>query len=166
VELAYRPPDRRHCEAQKHQSADGVGRDDPRRWLFTQATRYVRRGGMSYPVSPRHLIAFSTCPGDGCEEANFGLAVYPATIEVDGKRLRTGLRGWSWSSFCKTQYAANPNVGGAENFIKCHLAIVSLLDHAQSVGILGEVSDEGEYWGNRNRESLAAQVGGIGEAGK
>ena len=107
-----------------------AGRDDPRRWLFTQATRYVRRNGMSYPVTPFHLIAFSTCPGDGCEEANFGLAVYPATIKVDGKAIRTGLRGWSWSSFCKTVYAANPEVGGVENFLRCHLAIVSLLDFA------------------------------------
>lgn len=139
-----------------------VGRDDPRSWLFTQATRYVRRGGHSYPVSPIHLVAFSTCPGDGCEEANFGLATYPATIKVDGKSIRTGLGGWSWSSFCKTAYAANPEVGGPANFLKCHMAIVALLDFAESLGILGEVYDEGEYWGKRDREALAALVGGHG----
>lgn len=144
-----------------HDVIKSVGRDDPRRWLFTQATRFVRRGGMSYPVSPNRLIAFSTCPGDGCEEANFGMAVYPATIEVDGKRLRTGFRGWSWSSFCKTVYAANPEVGGVGNFMRCHLAIVALLDCAKSIDILGEVADEGEYWENRDQDALALQVGGV-----
>lgn len=138
----------------------GIGRDDPRRWLFTQSTRFVRRGGMSYPVLPEHLIAFSTCPGDGCEEANFGLAVYPATIEVGGKHIRTSLSGWSWSSFCKTQYAAAPEVGGVENFLRCHSAIVDLLDCAGSLGFLGEVLDEGEYWEKRDRLALAALVGG------
>ena len=137
-----------------------VGRDDPRSWLFTQATRYARRGSLSYPVTPYHLIAFSTCPGDGCEPANFGLAVYPATIKVDGKTLRTGLSGWSWSSFCKTVYAANPEVGGPANFLRCHLAIVGLLAQAQALGILGEVVDEGEYWEKRDRAALASQVGG------
>jgi hypothetical protein len=141
-----------------HIEIKNAGRDDPRRWLFTQATKYVRRNGMSHPVSPFHLIAFSTCPGDGCEEANFGLAVYPATIKIDGMTIRTGLRGWSWSSFCKTQYAARPEVGGVENFLKCHLAIVTLLDYARSLGILGEVVDEGEYWERREREALARQV--------
>jgi hypothetical protein len=114
---------------------ENAGRGDPRRWLFTQATRYVRRNGMSYPVMPLHLIAFSTCPGDGCEEANFGLVDYPATIKIDGKSIRTGLRGWSWSSFCKAVYAANPEVGGVVNFLRCHLAIISLLDFSESLGI-------------------------------
>ena len=90
-----------------HAEIKNAGRDDPRRWLFTQSTRYVRRNGMSYPVTPLHLIAFSTCPGDGCEEANFGLAVYPATIKSTARRSAPDSRGWSWSSFCKTVYAAN-----------------------------------------------------------
>jgi hypothetical protein len=138
---------------------ESVGRDDPRSWLFTQATRYVRRPDHSYPVTPNHLVAFSTCPGDGCEEANFGLASYPSTIKVDGKNIRTGLGGWSWSSFCKTVFAANPDVGGPANFLRCHLAIVNLLDFAESLGVLGEVHDEGEYWEKRDREALTAQVG-------
>lgn len=141
-----------------HVEIQAVGRDDPRSWLFTQATQFMRRKGLSHPVSPFHLIAFSTCPGDGCEEANFGLAVYPATIKVEGKAIRTGLRCWSWSSFCKTQYAAN--VGGVENFLRCHLAIVALLDHAKVLGMLDEVVDEGEYWEKRDRVSLAGQVNG------
>jgi hypothetical protein len=140
---------------------ESVGRDDPRSWLFTQATRYVRRPRNSYPVSPNHLVAFSTCPGDGCEEANFGLASYPATIKIDGKTIRTGLGGWSWSSFCKSQYASRPEVGGVENFLRCHLAIVALLDGAATLSMLREVHDEGDYWINRDVAALASQVGGV-----
>ena len=105
------------------------------------------------------MIAFSTLPGDGSEDANFGLAVYPKTIEVDGKKLRTNLGNWSWSSFCKTQYASNPKVGGVENFLRSHVAVVKLLDAAAELGILNEVSDEGDYWEKRDIKSLAAEVG-------
>jgi hypothetical protein len=149
-----------HVLEADHVEITNAGRDDPRRWLFTQATRYVRREEHTVPVIPNRLIAFSTSPGDGCEEANFGLAAYPKKIKVDGKMLGTGLCGWSWSSFCKTQYAAGSAVGGAENFLRCHLAIVALLDFAKVLGILGEVHDEGEYWKTRDRDALAAQVGG------
>jgi len=133
-------------------------RDDPRCWLFTQSTRYVERGGFHRAVKPIHLIAFSTSPGTGSEEANFGLAHYPARIKFDGRTVHTGLPGWSWSSFCKTQYAAAPDVGGAANFLKCHLAIVSLLDFADTLGILREVHDEGEYGDKRDLAALAIQV--------
>jgi hypothetical protein len=147
-----------------HAEIKNSGRHDPRSWLFTQSTRFVRRNGMSYPVTPLHLIAFSTCPGDGCEELNLGLAVYPATIKIDGKSVRTGLRGWSWSSFCKTVYASRPEVGGPANFLKCHLAVVSLLDFADTLGVLGEVDDEGGYWQRRDRDALLQQVGGYESA--
>jgi len=137
-----------------------IRQDDPRGWLFTQSTRYVERNGFHRPVKPIHLIAFSTSPGDGCEETNFGLAVYPATIKMDGRTIRTCLSGWSWSSFCKTQYAARPEVGGVSNFERCHMAIVTLLDLAKGLGILGEINDEGGYWETRDRDALLAQVGG------
>ena len=154
-----------HVLEADHVEIKNAGRDDPRRWLFTQSGRYVRRNGMSYQVTPFHLIAFSTCPGDGCEEANFGLAVYPATIRIDGRTIRTGLSSWSWSSFCKTQYAARPEVGGAANFLRCHLAIVRLLDFADTLGILGEVQDESDYWEQRDREALTHQVGSMALVG-
>lgn len=133
--------------------------DNPHGWLLVQAGRYVVRDDVHYRVSPRRLIAFSTLPGEGAEEANFGLAVYPKTIQVDGKRLRTGLRDWSWASFCKTQYASNPACGGVENFLRCHLVLVKLLDHARELGVLKDVSDEGDYWQRRDVEALAKEVG-------
>jgi len=138
---------------------DKLDRDDPKRWLLIQAGQYVERDGRHYRITPMKVIAFSTYPGEGSEEANFGLAVYPKTIEIDGKKVRTNLGDWSWSSFCKTQYASNPECGGVENFLRCHLAVVKLLDTAAEIGILKEVRDEGDYWEKRDIKALAAEVG-------
>lgn len=144
-------------------------REHPNRWLLIQAGQHVddpRREGYSYSVTPTHLFAFSTWPGDGCEEANFGLCRYPATIEVDDpvrrwqrRTIRTGLGGWRWGSFCKTQYASNPDCGGVANFLRCHLAVVKMLDHAKEISLLQSVSDEGDYWEKRDLAALAREVG-------
>ena len=69
------------------------------------------------------------------------------------------MSNWSWSSFCKTQYASNPDCGGLENFLRCHLAVVKLLDHAATLGVLKEVSDESDYFQKRDVPALAEQVG-------
>jgi len=148
------------------------------RWLLIQAGQYVDRpaehgGTYSYNVAPTHLIAFETQPGDGCEQANFGLCRYPAFIEIQEepryvwgqgfvrrkRRLRTKLSGWYWSSFCKTQYASDPRAGGTANFLKCHLAVVRMLDSAKELGILDNVSDEGHFWEKRDVRALAEEVG-------
>ena len=143
---------------------------DPNRWLLIQARKYVNRdkpaggGCSSYEVLPTHVIAFSTLPGDGCEEANFGLCRYPATIEITPdpsqpnrkQKLRTGFSGWFWGSFCKTQYASK---GGVANFLRCHLLVIQMLDHAKALGILDNVCDESGYWEHRDPQALGATVG-------
>ena len=144
-------------------------REHPHRWLLIQAGQYVDdplREGYSYNITPRHVIAFSTWPGNGCEEANFGLCRYPALIEVTDplrrapkRKIRTRLTRWHWGSFCKTQYASNPDCGGLQNFLRCHLAVIRMLDHAQELGILKGVSDEGDYWQQRDIEALAREIG-------
>jgi len=154
---------------------DKRDQDDPLRWLLIQAGQYIVRlapGGQEYHyrVFPTHVIAFGTLPGEGCESANFGLCRYPALIEVTDstsphrtKRIRTGLSGWRWSSFCKTQYASNPKCGGVENFLRCHLAVIRMLDHAKTLGILEEACDEGDFWQNRDVRALVKQVGNWNE---
>jgi hypothetical protein len=63
---------------------DYQGRDpnDPLRWLLKQAGHYVIDGDEHYEVRPEQLVAFSTWPGEGSEEANFGLGLYPEIAEV------------------------------------------------------------------------------------
>lgn len=142
---------------------DNADRGNENCWLLIQAAQSIHKDDRFYQVPPRHVIAFSTWPGDGSEPANFGLALYPATIDVANgfltRRMRTMLSGWSWSSFCKTQYASNPAHGGVENFLRCHLAVVALLDRAKKLGVLKHVSDEGEFWEHRDIKALATEVG-------
>lgn len=133
-------------------------RDDARLWLLLQSCRFLERDAGFFRVKPDHVIAFRTLPRQGSEEANFGLASYPATIEVDDGEMPTGLGKWSWESFCKTQYASNPQVGGTQNFLQAHLAVVALLDAAAQLGILDQVGDEGGYWEHRDAQKLAGEV--------
>jgi hypothetical protein len=134
-------------------------KDDPNRWLLIQSGEFIRRGDHHYPVAAKRVIAFSVDVGDGCEPANFGLCLYPSVIEWHGERLRTGLSGWRWSSFCKTQYASNPDFGGVSHFLRCHLSVVAMLDFAKNLNILTDVSDEGCYFTKRDVKALAQEVG-------
>lgn len=145
------------------------GRSNRERWLLIQAAGYAPGSGdRRYHVTPRHVIAFSTQPGDGCEPANVGLCLYPATIKVedDGqpgktRTVRTGLCGWRWSSFCKTVYAGDPPCGGPINFLKCHILVVQLLDQARALGLATDVSDESGYWESRDAYELSRRVCGV-----
>ena len=133
----------------------------PLRWLAVQARQYRERHGTYYPVKPNHAVAFTTYPGEGCEIANLGLATYPDTIEVRdatgcSRRLSTGLTGWCWTSFCKTQYASRH---GMEHFLRCHLCVIRMLDHAKELGVLANVKDEGGFWDGRDAKALVLKVG-------
>jgi hypothetical protein len=111
-------------------------------------------------VRPTNIIAFETEPGDGCEQANFGLCRFPSHVShPELGMVQTDLDGWSWHSFCKTHYASDPRCGGLPNFLRCHLGVVALLDEAQRLGILGEVSDEGDFWETRSLERLTKEIG-------
>lgn len=146
--------------------AEGAGadfelldREDPKLWLMVQACRFIERDNRFLRVPPNQLIAFRALPADGSEEANFGLAIYPQAIEIDGDDVPTNLVDWSWASFCKTQYASNPKLGGMANFLRAHLAVVALLDAAAELGILRDVDDAGGFWQKRNSSALANEVG-------
>ena len=138
---------------------NNADRKDPHFWLLLQSSRFIERGEIFLHVPPLHFIAFSVHPGDGSEPANFGLARYPKRGVSEDGEVETGLFGWSWASFCKTQYASNPKHGGTDNFIRCHTALVALLDHAQSLDVLSDVKDEGGYWQKRDVEALSKKVG-------
>jgi hypothetical protein len=144
---------------------DRYDREHPHRWLLIQAGQYVEREHIHYSIMPKHVIAFSCDVGEGCEEANFGLCVYPGVLNITdprtgrARRLRTELKGWCWGSFCKTQYSSSPEVGGVPNFLRCHLSVIKMLDHAKQLGILASVSDEGDYWEKRDAKALAQEVG-------
>jgi len=128
--------------------------DDPLRWLLTQARQIVVVGDEYHQVRPDQLVAFSTWPGEGCEQANFGLAVYPKTGEVQDwsgrtRVLPTGIKGWSWKSFCKTQYASEPRKPTVADGGRTDHGVLQLAERSK-----GEGSD-------RRRLDLADQAGQV-----
>jgi len=104
----------------------------------------VGRSGIERPL--KSLAAFRVLPGPGCESAEFGLARF------------TRQRSWSWHAFCKTQYASDTRAGGVENFLRCHLSVVRLLDRAGQLGFDVSVADEGGYWKHRDRNKLVLEL--------
>jgi hypothetical protein len=134
-------------------------KEHPHRWLLIQSQNYAVRGDHHVPVPAKAVIAFTVMLGEGAEPANVGLCQYPGFVELDGKRIRTGMAGWRWSSFSKTQYASSPDCGGVENFLRCHLSLVALLDYAKELGVLGDVNDEGGYFEKRDVQALVKEVG-------
>jgi hypothetical protein len=139
---------------------DRRNREDPLRWLLCHAQGSLQIKDTYMRVNPTQLLAFTAWPGDGCEQSNIGLCQYPAEIfSSQGGPLKTRLSGWHWRSFCKTQYASNPDCGGIANFLRCHLAVIALLDKAKELGCLHEVRDEAQFWESRDLEALVEQIG-------
>jgi hypothetical protein len=157
----------------------------PLGWAAIQATEHFSKKiaiGKSYrgkkvykniyrDLYPEEGWMFTTYPGDGSEEANFGLMRYPSEIILGADDLydfsvaeplkeltiKTGYKGWSWGSFCKTQYASNY---GLAHFAECHIAVCAMLDNIYMNDRLNiEVSDEGEFWEKRDVQALINEVG-------
>ena len=95
-------------------------------------------------------------PGEGCENALFGLCQYPRRTPFRARSVPTGFEGgWLFRGACKTQYAGEH---GADHFVKCHRQIISVLDFWRQLGVTVEVTDESEYWQTRSEEKLQAMA--------
>jgi hypothetical protein len=112
----------------------------------------------------------------GAESAPIGLASHPPVVvhredvikrNKDGSERRrllgqgdpvefpTRRRGYySWHSFCKTQYAGNPKLGGEANFLKAHLSLIELLDQMQAAGVNVRIRDDSRYAKHRDVDRL------------
>ena len=141
------------CDPRSYQPGDDL------RSLVEGAERLVVADGESRVVPPEKIIAYGSWPGNGCGVCIIGLATYPATIPWGGRTIRTGIRGWCWNAFCETHYASEEENGGKEHFIRCHVAIIKLLDHAAELGILQGVFDLGGYWESRDVTRLVESIG-------
>ena len=78
---------------------------------------------------------------------------------IHGKEHVVPAAHGDWSSFCKTVYANNPEVGGWENFQRAHLSVLAVLEHMQQTGFRVEVNDESDFWTTRDLGVLAKAVG-------
>ena len=94
------------------------------------------------------VLAFVVVPGEECEPAVFGFMAPGARCEAFDD-LHPG--EWFWSGCCKTQYAS---MISDDHLVKCHDGLVRVLDHAATLGISVEVTDETGYWEHRSTEEL------------
>jgi hypothetical protein len=106
-------------------------------------------------ILPERGWVFPVLMGDGCEPFWLGLCEYPSRVRVRGRELATGLRGWRFARFCKTQYAS---LHGWEHFRRCHLAIIGLLAGLRETGLRVQISDEGGYWPRRSERTLREKL--------
>lgn len=113
---------------------------------------------------------------EGAESASIGLASHPPVVvhredvierNKDGSdrgrligkgapiEFPTRRRGYySWHSFCKTQYAGNPKLGGEANFLKAHLSLIELLDQIKAAGVQVRIRDDSRYAKHRDVDRL------------
>jgi hypothetical protein len=126
-------------------------------------------------VPARHALFFLVRV-EGAESASIGLASHPPVVlhrediikrRKDGSERErilgrgnpiefpTRRRGYySWHSFCKTQYAGNPKLGGEANFLKAHLSLIELLDQFQVAGVKVRIRDDTRYAQHRDVDRL------------
>ena len=120
-----------------HETDPGKG------WLLIQAQRYPTPDTKEIP---EEIFVLCTVPGEGCEPANVGFSRF------------AGSPDWSWSSFCKTQFAAESAAGGIENFMRSHTGLCALLREIQAMGVDVEVTDDTGFWSHGDRAALARHV--------
>lgn len=103
-----------------------VGPDFPRTYWLPPGAKRARD-----MIMASEGWVFHATPGDGSESAMMGLCRF------------AGRAGWWLESFCKTQYASRH---GWEHFLKCHCAVIQLIEAAQHFGLTVAVEDEGGLW--------------------
>lgn len=167
-------------EIHEQDPPDGKAAFLPYQHSFRQGDLYLsrtRRDGEQESVHVPALHAlFFIVHVRGAETASIGLASHAPVVlhredtiqrNKDGSERRrilgqgdpvefpTRRRGYySWHSFCKTQYAANPNLGGEANFLKAHLSLVELLDQIHALGVRVHVRDDSRYAKHRDVNRL------------
>ena len=74
--------------------------------------------------------------------------------------VRTKLSGWRWTIVLQNAVRQRPWLRRRRELpLKCHLSLVALLDHAKEIGVLGDVSDEGDFFEKRDVQALVQEVG-------
>ena len=131
-----------------------VEEDTPGTFLYVQLERHGERSVRSIPATRGWVV--DVWPGEGCENALFGLCQYPSRTPHVPFDAYTGAGcGWIFKSHCKTQYA---NEHGWPHFLRCHKTIVSILDFWRRLGVTVKVNDDGEYWQTRSADQLRAKL--------
>ena len=178
--MALKIPFDEVSEIYEQDPPDGDSLFLPYQHSFRQGDLYLSRrraDGDEETVHARALHAlFFFVRVRGAESASIGLASHPPVVlhredviernksgseqrrilgEGDPVEFPTRRRGYySWHSFCKTQYAGNPKLGGEANFLKAHLSLIELLDQIQAAGVKLRIRDDSRYARHRDVDRL------------
>ena len=178
--LALKLPFDDVSEIFEQDSPEGKSAFCPYEHPFRQGGLYLSRtradGERELVDVPASHALFFNARIEGAESASIGLASHPPVVihredvierNEDGSEYArllgrgdpvefpTRRRGYySWHSFCKTQYAANPKLGGEANFLKAHLSLIELLDQIQSAGMKVRIRDDSRYAKHRDVDRL------------
>lgn len=151
---------------------------------FRQGSLYLTRkrddGAEELVDVPALHAVFFYARVEGAESASIGLASHPPVVlhredvierneegKDVGRRIGAGdpiefptrRRGYySWHSFCKTQYAGNPKLGGEANFLKAHLTLIELLDQIKGLGPKVRIRDDSKYAQHRDVDRLLSNL--------
>lgn len=141
--------------ADKHIEGDDEAAAD-RAWVLSQGLVTLHPSPTSgiqevVRVAPLGVVGFRASSA-GAEDAVFGLAVYPPSVQVGAHRIETHLGGLRWSSGASTQGAAKRS--GMPGFLRAHRAIVMMLDKARGLGLKVHVKDDGGFWEKRDQKGL------------
>jgi hypothetical protein len=80
------------------------------------------------------------------EEKRTGVRPNLYMHSTEKRKIKVRAGGWSWNSFCKTQYASDPSCGGVANFLRCHVSAITLLERMAALrGLSVKIEDEGNY---------------------
>jgi hypothetical protein len=167
-------------EIYEQDSPHGKSAFRPYRHKFRHGDLYLPRkradGAEETVCEPALHALFFSVRVQGAETASIGLANHPPVVvhredviernkdgsesgrqcgQGDPVEFPTGRRGYySWHSFCKTQYAGNPKLGGEANFLKAHLSLVELLDQIGELGVAVRIRDDSKYAKDRDVNRL------------
>jgi hypothetical protein len=100
-------------------------------------------------------VAFYMYPGEGSEAAAFGFVRPFLTAPLTSAERAEESTNWFWHYCCKTQYASQVS---DEHLVRCHLALVHVLEEAERLGIAITVRDETHYWETRSTDRLIGEV--------
>jgi hypothetical protein len=136
----------------------------------------ARMGKKKSSKCRRCTLFSSMCASKAPKTASVGMASHPPVVvhredviernedgsehtrhigQGDSVEFPTRRRGcYSWHSFCKTQYAGNPKLGGEVNFLKAHLSLIELLDQIRAAGVNVRIRDDSKYAKNRDVDRL------------
>ncbi|HEV3415620.1 MAG TPA: hypothetical protein VG056_02355 [Pirellulales bacterium] len=178
--LALKLPFDEISEIFEQDPPDGITRFLPYAHAFRRGGLYLSRKREDgehelVDVPALHALFFNVYV-KGAETASIGLASHPPVVlhrediierDDSGKdrgrligqgnpiEFPTRRRGYySWHSFCKTQYAGNPKLGGEANFLKAHLSLIELLDQIDATGVKVRIRDDSRYAKHRNVDRL------------